>query len=159
MLYRLERWLSAPNWMRYAVIAVLVIAACLFINSLSLQPVRVLIQEYSTKNQHKSAQIATLRRNVIVLISSTKKGEQPFKDSPARHFSIMELVKHSGGKLLKWQPESKPVTLEVLLAWEKLPAIFVYLSNFSNVALHSFNIEPQGEKLKLIVALEVTDET
>lgn len=159
MLYPVERWLSGPLWVRCVSIAVLACAGVVLINGLSLQPLRNQIQEYSTKNQHERERIAKLRRDVISLMLSTKGEDSRFSDVPAPRFSIMEWVQESGGKLERWQPENKPANLEILLNWENLPAIFVRFSSYSGVALQSFSMEPQGEKLKLSMALEIADES
>lgn len=159
MFYLVERWLSGPLWVRCVSMAVFTLAAFILFDCLSIQPLRNQTLEYATKNQHESERIAKLRRDVISLILSTKGDENRFAGSPPPRFSIMELAQQSGAKLEKWQPENKPANLEIVLGWERLPAMLVQFSNYSDVALQSFSMEPQGEKIKLTMALDIADES
>ena len=77
---------------------------------------------------------------------------------PDERFSAAELVRYAGGKLEKWQPESKPAVLEMLLTWEKLPAMFARLSGYRAMRLQGFSVEPADERLKLTLLLEMADE-
>lgn len=158
MFYPVERWLSGPQWVRQASLLAFICAGAVFINYLSFQPQKAQIQDYSAKNQQASERMAKLRRDVISLISSTKVDEEHQEALPLPLFSVMELVQYSGGRLKKWQPENKPITLEILLDWQRLPATFAHFSHYSNVVLEAFSLEPQGEKLQLTVIMDIVHE-
>ncbi|NIY49424.1 hypothetical protein [Cedecea colo] len=109
-------------------------------------------------NQRESKKISLLRRGIMSLVLSTREAAQHIDAAPLTAFSAIELVHHSGGKLEKWQPESKPAMLVMLLPWEKLPSLFAHFSACRAVVLQGFNVEPKGELLRLVMTVGFTDE-
>lgn len=153
-----ERWLAVPCWVRYASLAAVNGAAFVLIVCFFIQPQQTKIRESLLNNQHESRKISLLRHSVVSLVSSTREAAQRTDAAPLVAFSAMELVHQSGGKLEKWQPESKPAMLEMLLPWEKLPSLFAHLSACRAVVLQGFIVEPKGDLLRLAMTVGFTDE-
>ncbi len=153
-----ERWLTASRRLRYASLAAANGAAIVLILCFFIQPQRAQIRESLLSNQQESRKISLLRRNVVSLVSSTREAAQRLDAEPLEQFSAMELAHHSGGKLEKWQPESNPAMLEMLLPWEKLPPLFTRLSACRAVVLQGFSVEPKGELLRLAMTVGFADE-
>lgn len=68
-------------------------------------------------------------------------------------FSMIETLRKSGGRLIRWQPGEPLARLELFLAWNKVPCFFQYISNYQDVNLTSFQIH--GVSDPTIVALTV----
>ncbi|MCT4703463.1 hypothetical protein MUA02_16530 [Enterobacteriaceae bacterium H20N1] len=153
-----ERWLTAPRWVKCASMAAVNGAAIILLVCFVMQPQQAKLQKSLFKNQQESRKITLLRHSLVSLVSSTRETGQHIAAAPLEHFSAVDLAHHCAGKLEKWQPESKPAMLEMLLPWEKLPSLFARLSGYRAVALQSFIVEPKGELLKLTMALDFIDE-
>ncbi|WP_435928732.1 hypothetical protein [Dryocola sp. BD613] len=153
-----ERWLTVPRWVRYASLAAVNGAAIAFIACFFIQPQQAQIKASLLNNQQESRKISLLRHSIVSLVLSTREAAQRTDATLLEAFSAMELVHHSGGKLEKWQPESKPAMLEMLLPWEKLPSLFARLAACRAVVLQGFIVEPKGELLRLALSVGFVDE-
>ena len=153
-----ERWLTAPRWVRYASLAAVNGAAIILIVCFVIQPRQAQIREALFNNQQESRKISLLRHSVVSLVSSTRKAAHHTDATLLTRFSATEIAHYSGGKLEKWQPGNKTAALEMLLPWEKLPSLFVRLSDCRAVELQGFTVEPKGEWLRLIMTLGFADE-
>lgn len=154
----IERWLTAPRWVKYASLIAVNSAAIILMVCFVIQPQQAQIQASFLKNQRESKKIIQLRHRVVSLVSSTREAGRHIDATPHKQFSATELVHYSEGKLEKWLPESKPAMLEMLLTWEKLPFLFARLSGYRAIALKGFIVEPKGELLKLTMTLDFASE-
>lgn len=154
MLWLIERWFSGGVWLRIvsviAIGAVVALVAWLCL----IRPQYSLLEQLQKGNELTSQQLADVRHKIGKLTPLS----MPLKPSNAPFFSVAEFVGQAHGKLLKWQPDVKQGTLEMLLPWEKLPESFSRLAEYHVVAGHSFTITAQGELLKLVLAMEFADE-
>lgn len=66
-------------------------------------------------------------------------------------FSVIEVLKKSGGRLINWQPGEPQAKLELLLSWQKVPWFFQHLSYYQDLNLTSFTIA--ATKDPMVVAL------
>ncbi|WP_435946959.1 hypothetical protein [Dryocola sp. BD586] len=153
-----ERWLAAPRRVKYASLAAVNAAVVILLLCFVIRPQQARLRESLLHNQQESTTLARLRHGVVALVSSTRVAEQPGEAPPPESFSAVEFAHQGGGKLEKWQPEGQTATLEMLLAWEKLPSLFARLSGYGDIALQGFAVEPKGERLRLAITLDISDE-
>lgn len=154
-----ERWPGLLYWAKYMSLAAVSGAALLLIELFVMRPQQARISESALNARQARSQVAALRHNLLSLIASTKDAGQRMEAMPDTRFSVMELVRYAEGKLETWQPESRPAALEMLLTWEKLPALFAHLSGYRSLSLQGFSVEPAGERLQLILMLDVAGES
>lgn len=155
MPWLIECWLSGPGWRRVVMIVV-VTGVVTFVAWISLiRPHHSHFSQLEADSKHSARRITELQRKVLQVLPS----ELHVHPSNLRAFSVTEFVGKSRGKLLKWQPENKEGTLEILVPWEELPGLFTRLAEYRVVAGHSFTITAQGELLKLMLTMEFSDES
>jgi hypothetical protein len=152
-----ERWISGPAWAK----ALSLLAACGLLTTIFefavLQPRQARLHEALVAQQQARLKVAQLRHKVVGLAVSTRARTRSSAEASPRPFSLVELLSASGGELHKWLPADKPATLELRMAWEKLPGLFAVLSGFDAVHLQAFSIEPVGTRLRLTLRLELAN--
>lgn len=99
------------------------------------------------RNIQLGQQIVTLNQKVSALPATGI----PTSVTASPVFSVIETLRKSGGRLVSWQPGEPQATLELLLAWDKVPYFFQHISYYQDVNLTSFTIN--GTKDSMIVAL------
>lgn len=74
-------------------------------------------------------------------------------------FSPLALLEEAGGQLLAWQPESHGGNLTLLLSWEQVKNVLLYLSERpGGIVLRHFSLTREEERLRFEIALMVSDE-
>ncbi|MEL4015484.1 HofO family protein [Dryocola clanedunensis] len=150
-----ERWISGPAWAK----ALSLFATCgllvAMIEYAALQPRQARLQEALLAQQQARLKVARLRHKVVGLAVSTR--ARSGAEASPRPFSLVDLLSASGGELHKWLPADKPATLELRVAWEKLPGLFAVLSGYDAVHLQAFSVEPEGARLRLTLKLDLAD--
>lgn len=154
MPWLIERWLSGPAWIRVVSFGVLVILLMFAAWFCVMHPQHSRIEKLVAGNLQEGQQQAELRRK----IRQIKSLEKPLLPTSAPVFSVSQLVGHSNGQLLKWQPDEKQGVLEMLIPWEMLPVLFTRLAEYRVVSNNNFTITAQGEWLKLVLTMEFADE-
>lgn len=154
MLWLIERWVNGPVWVRIISLITITTLVTLVAWACLIRPQNSLLRQLQTGNRLTGQQIADVRLKIRQLAPLAT----PQIPSIAPFFSVAEFVGQAQGQLLKWQPDEKQGTLEMLLPWEKLPGSFARLAEYRVVAGHSFTITAQGELLKLVLAMEFVDE-
>lgn len=154
MFWLIERWFSGGVWRRIVSLIAIGGAVALVVWLCLIRPQYSLLQQVQKGNELTSQQLADVRHKIGKLAPLST----PLEPSMAPFFSVAEFVGQAQGKLLKWQPDEKQGTLEMLLPWEKLPESFSRLAEYRVVAGHSFTITAQGELLKLVLVMEFADE-
>ena len=155
MPWLIERWLSGPGWRRVAMITVVTGLATVVAWMSLIRPHHSHFSQLEADNKQTAQRIAELQRKVLQVSPS----ELHVHPSNLRAFSVTEFVGKSRGKLLKWQPENKEGTLEILVPWEELPGLFTRLAEYRVVSGHSFTITEQGDLLKFVIKMEFSDGT
>jgi hypothetical protein len=150
----IERWFNGGVWLRIVSLIATGAGVALVAWLCLIRPQSSLLQQLQNGNERTSQQLADVRRKIGKLTALNT----PLEPSNDPFFSVAEFVGQAQGKLLKWQPDEKQGTLEMLLPWEKLPESFSRLAEYRVVAGHSFTITAQGELLKLVLAMEFADE-
>lgn len=155
MPWLIERWLSGPGWRRVAIFAAVTGLVTVAAWMSFIRPHHSHFSQLEADSKQTTQRIAELQRKILQVSPS----ELHVRLSNLRAFSIAEFVGESRGKLLKWQPENKEGTLEILLPWEELPSLFIRLAEYRVVSGHSFTITAQGDLLKLMMKMEFSDES
>lgn len=107
------------------------------------------------RNTQLQQQIVTLRHKISTLpteIPPTTVAVAP----PA--FSMIEILKKSGGRLVHWQPGEPMARLELLLDWEKVSCFFNHLAFYRGVNLSSLKINGTSDPMILSLTIEFSDE-
>lgn len=154
----LERWLKSPIWLKYLCLGALGGVTLLIMERLLVHPRQAALRDALVQNQQSAGKSQALRHRVVALVTSLREAKPLFDAGELPHFSVMGLAQRSGAKLDKWQPEHNEGSLEMLLAWEKLPLFFTHLSGYRAVSPQGFNVEPAGGMLRLTIALDFNDE-
>ncbi len=150
----LERLSSRSLGMRISALLVCLLAVAFICRWLLVQPERLSRLELVTQYQQAGQQTAALQKSIAAL-----PGIEPLPaTAPEEPFSAMEAVRHSGGKLVKWQPGIKHSLLEILLPWRKVPALFPQLAGYPRLRLPAFELSAAGERVRVLLTLEFTDE-
>ncbi|NIF33983.1 hypothetical protein F3J29_17785 [Enterobacter sp. Cy-643] len=126
--------------------------ACLW---LLVWPLR---QELQAKQQHHHQRwqhVLSQQREIAALPKP-----EPLPDVVSlERFSAMAAVKRSGGRLVTWRPEPQHSVLEMLIPWPNVPPLFRELANYSSLKLPAFILSEAGEKVRVLLTLEFTDES
>lgn len=152
----LERLPGRSFGMRISALLVFLLATVFICRWLLVQPQRLSRLELITQYQQAGQQAAALQKSIAAL-----PGIEPLPAAavPAEPFSAMEAVRHSGGRLVKWQPGIKHSLLEVLLPWRKVPALFQQLAGYQRLRLSAFELGAAGERVRVVLMLEFIDES
>lgn len=73
-------------------------------------------------------------------------------------FSMIETLRKSGGRLIRWQPGEPLARLELFLAWNKVPYFFQHISNYQDVNLTSFQIHGVSDPTIVVLKVEFSHE-
>lgn len=74
-------------------------------------------------------------------------------------FSPLALLEEAGGQLLAWQPQSHGGNLTLLLSWEQVKNVLLYLSERrGGIVLRHFSLTREEERLRLEMALVMSNE-
>lgn len=108
------------------------------------------------RQQYRYAQLRNIQLGQQIVRLNQKLSTLPATGIPTSVttlpvFSVIETLRKSGGRLVSWQPGEPQATLELLLAWDKVPHFFQHISYYQDVNLTSFIIN--GTKDSMIVAL------
>lgn len=150
-----ERWITAPGWVK--ALSLLGASGLLFaaMEYVVIQPRQARLPATLQAHHQARSKVTQLRQKIMTLTMSTNRIIQAGNSTVVRPFSLTDLLSRSGADLQRWSPENQPATLEVRIAWEKLPAIFVILSGYVGITLRAFSIEPEGDRLNLTLNLDV----
>ncbi|WP_299998632.1 hypothetical protein [uncultured Cedecea sp.] len=107
------------------------------------------------RNMRLEQHIVTLKQEVNTLPPATSIFT-PVAVAPV--FSVIEILKKSGGRLINWQPGEPQETLEFLLRWEKVPWIFRHLSYYQGINLTSFSIGDTKDPMVVMLTLVFSHE-
>ncbi|WP_237931810.1 type II secretion system protein M [Buttiauxella sp. S19-1] len=154
MPWLIERWFSGAHWVRVVTFTTLSSMVILAVWLLLVVPQHSQIQQLQANSMKASQQLALLRHKIRQLAAD----EQPVMSSNSPVFSVVEFVRQADGQLVKWQPEERSAVLTMLVPWEKLPGLFIWLAEYRVVADHSFTITAQGELLNLVLGMEFADD-
>jgi len=106
------------------------------------------------RNQQLEQHIVTLQQKVNTLPATEI--FTPVITAPV--FSVIEILRKSGGRLIHWQPGEPLARLELLLGWEKVPSLFRHLSYYQCINLASFTIESTKDPVMVMLTLEFSYE-
>lgn len=151
-----ERWISFPVGVKWLII--LFAGGLLYglIEFFIVQPRQDLLREMLLEERQAEVRLMLLRKSVASLAQATRATTpSTTRDIP---FSLTDLLSKNVGHLRKWLPDSKPATLEIQLAWENLPQLFLSLAAYADIKPPSFAIVPEGESLHLTLQLAVDNE-
>lgn len=106
------------------------------------------------RNRQLEQHLAILQQKVSVLPAAEV--FTPATTAPV--FSVIDTLRKSGGKLINWLPGEPQATLQLLLAWEKVPWFFRHISYYQGVNLTSFTIEGTKDPMIVTLTLELSYE-
>lgn len=155
MLNNLDRLMDGH--VAYRVLSLL---GCLFATALIclwlwIWPLRQELRMQEPHYRQRWQHVLSLQRQIAALPKP-----EPLPDSvPLEVFSAMEAIKRSGGRLVKWQPDSRHSTLEILLPWPRVPPFFRALAGYASLKLPTFILSEAGEHVRVVITLEFTDES
>lgn len=112
------------------------------------------------RQQYRYAQLRNIQLGQQIVILNQKMRALPAAGispsvtaSPV--FSVLETLRKSGGRLVSWQPGEPQATLELLLAWDKVPCFFEHISRYQDVNMTSFTINGTKKSMAVSLTLEL----
>lgn len=155
MLNNIERLMNAHVGFRVLFVAAFLLAMALTCWWLLIQPRQQHLREQEQQNLQRWQQVLSLQQKIAALPKL-----EPLPDvTPTMSFSAMAAVKHSGGRLVKWQPDPRRAVLEMLLPWPNVPLFFRQLADYSNLKVSAFVLSSSGERVRVLLTLEFADES
>ncbi|WP_428944851.1 hypothetical protein ACQK5W_01400 [Pantoea sp. FN060301] len=161
----LSGWLALARWQRYAYCLLCgslmtLIVWLLWARPASADAAAIASKKSEAMRHYRNILRQTRQYGALSVIAADIAGLEAAVRAVQMHpFSLLELLDEAGGELLLWQPEGHGGSLTLLLSWEQVKNVLLYLSErHAGIALRHFSLRREGERLRLQMTLEVADE-
>lgn len=150
----LERLFTASNGRDFVITLSIIGLTGLFLGYLLVADFRQQHAALQQQNSQLQQRIMALKQQIHAFPVTVP----PMMVSAPPAFSVTETLMQSGGRLIRWQSGMPQATLELSLAWERVPDFFSSIAHYRGLTLPSFTLQAAGERVRVDLTLEFSHE-